>query len=59
MILNLVELLLKELKWNPEESVVIEQGENLSLKESLTSYFEITVLTKDLVQKVGELSSNE
>ena len=55
---ELVELLLKELKWNPEESVVIEEGQNLSFKESLTSYFEITVLTKGLVQKVGELSSN-
>ena len=55
---ELVELLLKELKWNPEESVVIEEGQNLSFKESLISYFEITVLTKGLVQKVGELSSN-
>ena len=55
---ELVELLLKELKWNPEESVVIEEGQNLSFKELLTSYFEITVLTKGLVQKVGELSSN-
>ena len=31
----------------------------MSFKESLTSYFEITVLTKGLVQKVGELSTNE
>ena len=57
---ELVEELLKELPWNPDESIVIDkEGQNLSFKESLTSYFEITVLTKGLVSKVGELSTNE
>ena len=57
---ELVEELLKELPWNPDESIVVDkEGQNLSFKESLTSYFEITVLTKGLVSKVGELSTNE
>ncbi len=57
---ELVGELLNELSWDPQDSVVADQeGQNLSLKESLTSYFEITLLTKGLVQKVGELSTNK
>lgn len=55
---ELVGELLNELTWDPQDSVVVE-GQNLSLKESLTSYFEITLLTKGLLQKVGELSTNK
>lgn len=39
-------MLLAELKWDPNATVTVDQGENLSLKEALTSYYEITVLTK-------------
>lgn len=57
---DLVGELVKELPWNPDESVVVDNGgQNLSFKESLTSYFEITVLTKGLVKKVGEQSTNK
>ncbi|WP_462413363.1 assimilatory sulfite reductase (NADPH) flavoprotein subunit [Neobacillus sp. Marseille-QA0830] len=57
---ELVEQLLAELRWNAEESVTInKQGEVLSLKEALTSYFEITVLTKPLLEKIGQLTKNE
>ncbi|MEH7493736.1 assimilatory sulfite reductase (NADPH) flavoprotein subunit [Neobacillus niacini] len=56
---ELVELLLEELKWNPEESVTInKQGEVLSLKDALKTYYEITTLTKPLLQKAAELTAN-
>ena len=55
----LVALLLEELKWNPEETVTVKQGDERSFKDALTSYYEITVLTKPLLQKVAELSNNE
>ncbi|MBD8070528.1 assimilatory sulfite reductase (NADPH) flavoprotein subunit [Bacillus sp. PS06] len=57
---ELVDLLLSELKWNPEEKVKVnKQGDVRSLKEALTTQFEITVLTKPFLQKAAELSSNE
>ena len=57
---ELVELLLKEIKWNPEEMVTVnKQGEVLPLKEALTSHFEITILTKSLLEKAAQLSANE
>ena len=57
---ELVDMLLEELKWNPEESVTInKQGEVLPLREALISYFEITTLTKPLLEKAAQLSANE
>ena len=56
---ELVEELLSELKWSPEESVTInKQGEVLSLREAFISHFEITVITKPLLEKAAQLSSN-
>jgi sulfite reductase (NADPH) flavoprotein alpha-component len=55
----LVESLLKELKWGHDETVTInKQGDVLSLKEALISYFEITVLTKPLLEKVGQITTS-
>lgn len=57
---ELVELLLAELKWDSETVVTLnKQGDILSFKEALKSYYEITTLTKPLLQKVAELSGNE
>lgn len=57
---SLVDSLLKELNWNQDETVTInKQGNVLSLKEALISYYEITVLTKPLLEKIGKLSTNE
>lgn len=57
--LTLVDQLLEELKWNPEESVTInKQGDVLSLKDALTTYYEITTLTKPLLEKAAKLSAN-
>lgn len=56
----LVNLLLEEMKWDPEEIVTVnKQGDVRPLKEALTSYFEITVLTKPLLEKAVQLSDNE
>lgn len=55
----LVDLLLQELEWDPDASVTVnKQGDIYSFKEALTSYFEITVLTKPLLEKAAELSTN-
>ncbi|WP_028399948.1 assimilatory sulfite reductase (NADPH) flavoprotein subunit [Ectobacillus panaciterrae] len=56
----LVDMLLKEIKWNPEEMVTVnKQGDVYPLKEALTSQFEITGLTKALLKQVAQLSANE
>jgi sulfite reductase (NADPH) flavoprotein alpha-component len=56
---ELVELLIKELGFSPTESVKInKQGEVLAFREALLTYYEITVLTKPLLQKFSEIVSN-
>ena len=56
---ELVIQLLEELKWNPDESVTInKQGEVRSLKDAFTTYYEITTLTKPLLEKVAKLIGN-
>jgi sulfite reductase (NADPH) flavoprotein alpha-component len=57
---DLVDMLLMELDWDPEETVKVnKQGELRQLRESLISDFEITVLTKSLIEQVAQLSGNE
>ncbi|MCT8137635.1 assimilatory sulfite reductase (NADPH) flavoprotein subunit [Anaerobacillus sp. CMMVII] len=51
----LVKLLLEELKWDPNEIV---QGD-VSLQEALLTYFEITVVTKPLLEKINQFLKNE
>jgi sulfite reductase (NADPH) flavoprotein alpha-component len=56
----LVDLILEEMKWNPEEIVTINKdGDVRPLKEALISNFEITVLTKPLLEQAASLSANE
>lgn len=56
----LVKFLLKELPWDSEETVTVnKQGEVKTLIEALTTYYEITVLTKPLLEKVVQVSGNE
>lgn len=56
---ELVNLLLQELNWNPDESVTInKQGEILSVKDALKTYYEITTLTKPLLEKAAALTAN-
>ncbi len=54
---ELVDLLLAEMSWDPEEAVRVKE-ETVTLKEALTAHFEITVLTKPLVEKAAKLSGN-
>jgi sulfite reductase (NADPH) flavoprotein alpha-component len=57
---ELVVALLEEMKWDPEFTVTInKQGDTLPLKEALTSYFEITLLSKKILQQAAELTDNE
>ncbi|AGK53471.1 assimilatory sulfite reductase (NADPH) flavoprotein subunit [Bacillus sp. 1NLA3E] len=57
---ELVNMLLQFMKWNAEEMVTVnKQGDVLPLKEALISSFEITVLTKPLLEKAAELTTNE
>lgn len=56
----LVDELIQTCGWNAEESVTVHKnGDTLPLKDALTSHFEITVLTKPLLQKIAELTKNE
>lgn len=57
---ELVDSLINELGWNPEESVQInEEGDIYSLRKALLSKFEITRLTKTFIQAAAELFHNE
>ncbi|MBH0229459.1 assimilatory sulfite reductase (NADPH) flavoprotein subunit [Halobacillus yeomjeoni] len=50
----LVDELLEEMGWNPEESVTInKQGDLRSLREALLSVYEITNLTKPIIEKIS------
>jgi sulfite reductase (NADPH) flavoprotein alpha-component len=56
---DLVNLLLDELVWDPDEEVTVnKQGDVHKLKDALLSFYEITVLTKPLLEKVNRLTSN-
>ncbi|HEX7065622.1 MAG TPA: assimilatory sulfite reductase (NADPH) flavoprotein subunit [Bacillales bacterium] len=57
---DLVDKLINEMNWNPEEAVPInKKGDTNSLREALLHNFEITILTKPLLQKASELYANE
>lgn len=56
----LVDQLMKAMNWDAEQTVSVnKQGEIRSLREALLSHFEITVLTKPLVEKAATLFANE
>ncbi|GLB59562.1 assimilatory sulfite reductase (NADPH) flavoprotein subunit [Cytobacillus sp. NCCP-133] len=55
---ELVDLLLQEMNWDPEEAVKVKD-EIVTLKDALRSHYEITVLTKPLVEKAAKLSEKE
>lgn len=57
---QLVEDFITVMGWNPEELVVVNKsGEVRSLRDALLRYYEITVLTKPLVEQVVKLTGNE
>lgn len=57
---ELVSSLLEEMNWDSEEIVTVgKQGETLPLKEALTTYLEITLLTKKVLQQAAAFTENE
>ncbi|PFH88575.1 sulfite reductase subunit alpha [Bacillus sp. AFS088145] len=57
---DLVAAIINEMKWDEEANVTVgKQGETLSLKEALTSYCEITLLTKKILQQAAAFTENE
>lgn len=55
---RLVRELIDAMGWKPEELVPINKnGEERPLEEALTSHYEITVLTKPLLEQAAKLSS--
>jgi sulfite reductase (NADPH) flavoprotein alpha-component len=56
---ELVALVLSELKLNANETVTNKDGDNLSLKEALTSEYEITLLTKPVVRSAAQFLQNK
>lgn len=57
---ELVASLLEEMEWDEEMPVTInKEGDTLPLKEALTTHFEITLLTKKILQPAVELTENE
>lgn len=56
----LVRQLLDVLPWDPDVRVTVnKQGETLTLKEAFTRHYEITVLTKKLLEKAAQLTTSE
>jgi sulfite reductase (NADPH) flavoprotein alpha-component len=54
---ELVDELIQALNWNPNETVTInKQGDIRSLRAAFTSHYEITILTKPLLEKIAQLT---
>jgi len=57
---RLVHKLIEAMGWKPEELVPINKnGEERPLEEALTSHYEITVLTKPLLEQAAKLSAGK
>ncbi|MGX4202146.1 diflavin oxidoreductase [Bacillus sp. JK74] len=57
---ELVAELLAEMQWDGEQVITInKKGDTLPLKEALTTYFEITLLTKKILQQAAEFTESE
>jgi sulfite reductase (NADPH) flavoprotein alpha-component len=57
---RLVTELIQAMDWNASTPVAVNKnGEERPLQEALTRYYEITTLTKPLLEQVAKLSSNE
>jgi sulfite reductase (NADPH) flavoprotein alpha-component len=55
----LVDLLIWEVNWNPDEQVAVnKQGDRSPLRDALITNYEITVLTKPLIEKASQVFSN-
>lgn len=55
---ELVDMILETTKWDGNQKVTVNK-EDVTLKEALSKKLEITVLTKPLIEKAAQLSSNK
>ncbi|WP_226578650.1 assimilatory sulfite reductase (NADPH) flavoprotein subunit [Halobacillus litoralis] len=56
---TLVDELIKEMNWDPELSITVnKEGEVRALREALISHYEITVLTKPLLEKLAAFTKD-
>ena len=57
---GLVAAIIEEMKWDADTEVIInKQGDKLPLKEALSNYFEITLLSKKILQAAAAFSDSE
>lgn len=56
---RLVDEIIEAMGWNAEEQVATGKSSTAALREALHHYFEITVLTKPLIEQVAKLTGNE
>jgi sulfite reductase (NADPH) flavoprotein alpha-component len=52
---RLVDELIDAMGWKPEESVTLKNGDVLALRDALQRHYEITVLTKPLLEQAAQL----
>jgi sulfite reductase (NADPH) flavoprotein alpha-component len=56
---ELAEAILAEMKWDRDEEIIINKnGEKMPVGIALTNYFEITLLTKKIMQSAADLTEN-
>lgn len=55
---ELVAAILEEMKWDAETLVTVGKEETLSLKDALTDYFEITAISRKILQGAAELTDS-
>ncbi|MFB9325578.1 assimilatory sulfite reductase (NADPH) flavoprotein subunit [Paenibacillus aurantiacus] len=56
----LVDALLEATKWDPQALVTVNKnGETRALREALIDYFDITTLSKPLVEKLAQIAANK
>ncbi|NGZ74804.1 assimilatory sulfite reductase (NADPH) flavoprotein subunit [Saccharibacillus alkalitolerans] len=56
---RLVDEIIEEMGWNPDEIVPTGKNASAALREALHRYYEITVLTKPLLEQAAKLSGSE
>ncbi|MCQ4085370.1 assimilatory sulfite reductase (NADPH) flavoprotein subunit [Saccharibacillus sp. JS10] len=56
---RLVDEIIEAMEWNAEEVVNTGKNGTASLREALHRYYEITILTKPLVEQIAKLTGNE
>jgi len=56
---ELVKELIDELGWKPSEQVTTKEGVTLSIEEALTTQYEITILSKTLLEKFEPFAKND